>query len=747
MKIRLWMAGIFSLVCLVSYARTEKTDTLAVSDVKEKSDRNVLLNATEASVPRELNMGFADTGKGAVVGINGMKHAITLPGRSQYHWAGGNAFEPIGTYSLVESASLFGEISIMMDSRARFGGEVFSGAFTGMTSSNGLIRFDGAVNGPIDKAKGWYFSGSAYVNMDPTNVNSPSRRFIDNKQIFMGTLSKRWRKSSLNFIYSLAFNRDCVEGGYAQAPFLYNGDGSIRALDGFRIGRDSYMPVDETVSYMNVTTGKMVNEKVSDNNFRRIHDFYAIFKHTSDNGWNIDLSGHFLYMPVGDCAIPYVKGIDSVSAGAGYTYADGTPFTGMMQNRMVTSDETRGILAQIHGKVEKKLSHHKLIFGFQPYYNFQYKHTSSYVFAHTVAANPARIYKDGRNAWAFNTNAALYDCDAYSLPLYMYDEWVPTDRWLLRTGARVSPTWYVYRCYTEQPDGLNKRVDGFNIADPSLAKEGESVLSGAGWVFSEHASYRIAGRLFALAEGFVSSTPKSPQFFANPKLPATMTPIINAFGSVGLMYDNAWLELNALFTFITNWNSTGSVQVSKKLATGVTETIPYTSLMGIKTPGITLDGNIHFGGFKLHTLVTWQDPKYKDYRCEFNFSDGSTQVIDYTGKFVTGISQWLVEFDPSYQWERVRLWGSLRYNSRQYACRSNVAYFNGHFETFAGADINVDKHSKISLSIVNLLNQDGAKGSIPTADTVTDASELQSVLMAGTYIRPLSVELGYTYRF
>ena len=40
---------------------------------------------------------------------------------------------------------------------------------------------------------------------------------------------------------------------------------------------------------------------------------------------------------------------------------------------------------------------------------------------------------------------------------------------------------------------------------------------------------------FALAEGFVSSTPKSPQFFANPKLPATMTPIINAFGSVGLM--------------------------------------------------------------------------------------------------------------------------------------------------------------------------------------------------------------------
>jgi hypothetical protein len=79
--------------------------------------------------------------------------------------------------------------------------------------------------------------------------------------------------------------------------------------------------------------------------------------------------------------------------------------------------------------------------------------------------------------------------------------------------------------------------------------------------------------------------------------------------------------------------------------------------------------------------------------------------------------------------------------------RTNLAYFAGHWETFAGVDWNVAKPLKLSVNFVNLLFQNGAKGSIDVADTITDASELNGLVMAGSYIRPFTVEFMLTYNF
>jgi hypothetical protein len=38
-------------------------------------------------------------------------------------------------------------------------------------------------------------------------------------------------------------------------------------------------------------------------------------------------------------------------------------------------------------------------------------------------------------------------------------------------------------------------------------------------------------------------------------------------------------------------------------------------------------------------------------------------------------------------------------------------------------------------------------GSIDVADTITDASELNGLVMAGSYIRPFTVEFMLTYNF
>jgi hypothetical protein len=46
-----------------------------------------------------------------------------------------------------------------------------------------------------------------------------------------------------------------------------------------------------------------------------------------------------------------------------------------------------------------------------------------------------------------------------------------------------------------------------------------------------------------------------------------------------------------------------------------------------------------------------------------------------------------------------------------------------------------------------MLFQNGAKGSIDVADTITDASVLENYVMAGSYIRPFTVDFMLTYKF
>ena len=149
----------------------------------------------------------------------------------------------------------------------------------------------------------------------------------------------------------------------------------------------------------------------------------------------------------------------------------------------------------------------------------------------------------------------------------------------------------------------------------------------------------------------------------------------------------------------------------------------------------------------MHLLGTWQDPRYKNYTNEFVFSDGTKEIIDYTGNHVTGISQLMLEFDPSYTWKNLKVWASARYYSRQYVSRTNLAYFAGHWETFAGVDWKIFEPLKMSVNIVNILGQNAAKGSIDVAETITDPSELNNLVMSGSYIRPFTVEFMLTYNF
>lgn len=709
----------------------------------QADNRNMMLNAESASAPREINIGLPESGMGAIIFIDGTKHAQGLV-RGQYHWAGGNAYHPVGSISLMEAVITTGEVGVLVDSRTRTGTDTFGGDVTLATSSNGLLRFDGAVRGPVSKLKGWYYAASAYANYDPTAVNAPGRRYVDQRQIYGLALSRRWEESSLDIIYRFSKCDDNVDGTYSKAPFVYNGDGSVSKYGGFRIGRDCYFPENDALRYMDIRTGEIRESDITDMDSRTVHDISVIGRHTSGSGWSLSANFHGCIVPPSQYVKVSISGVDD--AVTGYSLADGTAYTGKIQNRFIIVDDFRTADLDLSLKAAKRFGRRDLRLGLVTMYANQREAGSTAYFAHTVEADPVRVFKDGRNAWNFNRSGQYFQGNKGSLAFWGIDDWRVSDRFLVRTGLRARPMYLDIKTAARLGDeDKNVRVEGFNLADPALCNLHGLHKSGIDLAASEHLSYTISDKVFAVAEGFWSRTNKTTTYYKNATIPSTK-PVGNALASCGLMYDDGILDATASVTYITSWDNAAVLSVSRQVG-GVSETIPWTAQYGIGTLGCTMDANLKTGGFKLHTLVTWQDPRYKNYSNEFVFSDGSTTSIDYTGKYVTGISKVLVEFDPSYSWERWRVWASMRYYSRQYASRTNYAYFNGHYESFAGADLTLRDDSKISLNVVNVLCDNGVKGTIDIADTISDPSELDGYIMAGSYIRPFEVQLSYTRHF
>ena len=120
-------------------------------------DTETLQNASSASVPREIPIGLPESGTGSSIVEDGLilTHAVV---RDYFHWAGGNSYGSIRMMGLTESIIQTGEIAMSVDSRTRLGEDSFRGLASFQTSSNGLIRFDGNISGPLRAEKGLYYS-------------------------------------------------------------------------------------------------------------------------------------------------------------------------------------------------------------------------------------------------------------------------------------------------------------------------------------------------------------------------------------------------------------------------------------------------------------------------------------------------------------------------------------------------------------------------------------------------------------
>jgi hypothetical protein len=427
------------------------------------------------------------------------------------------------------------------------------------------------------------------------------------------------------------------------------------------------------------------------------------------------------------------------------TYADGTPYFGNVQNRVVSIVDAQSMDFTALFEAARKWKKHELDLGLELVTVNQYEKTSATKMAHTVSADPQRLYLDGQENWSHNTNAQYVSGHRYTATVYGFHSWNITDRFFFKTGLRV-------RALNQSCDGTynlgddtsNSKKAGYYLQN-GVAKLTNVTLNRVECSTTLYGTYKLTNGLFLLGEAFYSQTNKVMSYFKTTTVPSLKS-IRNAMGRGGLMYRNKWLDVTGMISYITCWNCAATVSVTRQI-NGQSETQDYTAQYGMGNLGFNFDGNMHWGGFNFHLMCTVQDPKYKNYNNTFTFTDGSSEEISYNGKYATGISRVELEIDPSYAYKDWRFWLSARYFSRQYASRTNLAYFDGRWETFAGVDWKVKKGLKLSLNVVNWLFQTGPKGSIDSVDTITDPTDLEGILMAGKYMRPFEVNLSVSYKF
>ena len=281
-----------------------------------------------------------------------------------------------------------------------------------------------------------------------------------------------------------------------------------------------------------------------------------------------------------------------------------------------------------------------------------------------------------------------------------------------------------------------------------------SVKNGKITNFSKHwftPAATINGR-FTISQGFgligeyvfAQQRPNS-QDFAGAYMPVLDAVNIH-LGRFGLFYNTPWMKLVSQVSVISQSNYKNRTQFTNPNDASDVVTIPITN--DVQTKGWTTDVVLTpFKGFNFHGLLTIQDPKYKNFKINAAFADGTSKEYDFTDKTTTGVSKTIIELDPSYSFNKFRLWASFRYQSKQFINKTNSLYFNGRWETFGGIDYNLNKNVSFSANVINFLNQKGCSGSIGAADLLEDVSAYKNYLMAGTYIRPFTVEFAVHINF
>lgn len=707
------------------------------------SNRNVLMNASSATQPRQISLGLPISGY-AYIFEDGLPVSYynyqVYPYKS---WHNGVSHESVRTMGPQDMVLKYGVITYSVDSWSKLAGDQLEGKLNYSVNHHGRHTIDANISTPL--GKGWGISVGTYHNFDPGSNHLDMTKLQESAHFYKAALSKSWNegRGKAGLIYQYSQFREVNEN---YGPFIFVGDGSVKEYDGFRLGIDQYRPANRTIKYLDVETGKMVEQDINDANTSKIHHVNFVMDYLWDNDLKLSIHSKFKHGQSLRSSTTLMGVSDAVS-GSGYTYEDGNNYLGKVQTRRMLHfdglEHSWMTNAALTGK--SKDQRHNWRAEVDYWLNHGGVSTSMYLFAHEAKKNPKLLLLNGSEGFSYNSYAEYYDGHEHKLFGLVSDEWNVNRRLWLYGGVRLEYLNVRGLAANDMNTG-NARHIGFSLADGGVVKNHFS---------DNHFNYAFIGsvryamlRGFGLQAEYSSAVTHSQLFHYGTYHYPTQKGMTTNYFRGGIFWKNQWIDLTSQITHISMSNSQERPNLSHVLTkdvgdlkAGMSESFTQNYFYDIATLGWLTDAVITpVKGLSVHLMFTIRDPRYKNYKITPTFSDGVTETYDFTDKTITALSKTELEIEPSYRFSKWRVWLSARYFSKQYINKTNSLYFNGRWETFGGVDFQLNKHINFAASVVNILNQKGASGTIPAADLITDPSLYKNYVMAGTFIRPFTFE-------
>lgn len=724
---------------LSANADTLNKSVIALEDTTKtaSNDHGVMLNAKDATEPRQVEIGLPMSY--TAVSVDGLPAVYYYwPNTTSNHWRGEQLLARQGLQNIATTAIKFGEIGYGVDSYMERGGEKFKGKLKYQTNTFGAQNFDLNLSGKL--AKKTYFTLSTYQNFDPGSMNLKFTNYIDRAQFYTAGLTHIFNDDRGRFSVFYKYNETHPLTALANyAPFTYDGDGKVSELKNFRMGRDSYLPVDGMMQYRDVKTDKLVTDNLYDIIKTRTHEATALLDYDLGNNLSLAVKGKFSHSKghSGDqLTMGFYEDADA-------TYADnGDAFHGTIQRRLSQINAFCVKDAMLVAELQKKTASHDWAFGINELYsNIDYARSTTQYY-HEVAPNPRKLIYNGVEYANLNGSSEYDKGFENKLAAYVNDTWRVSRNFRMGYGARVE-------LFNLGVDYIgDKRFSDFHIGANYTDAEGNKKTvgvshhtnTGLNYAVSVSPTYNITHNFGLTGEINFLRQYRHLEAYSGTSLPYyNNRPFI--LGRAGIFFNSSFVNLVSAFTYARRTNDYSRLTVMSENPNE--DPVMVGASSGIETMGWTTDAMFTpFKGFTFHAMVTLQSPKYTGYKFEaFN------KTYDFSGKTVTKQSKLIVELDPNYTYDRFNIWASFRYYGKQYANVGNSVYFNGRWETFAGASYKASKMLTFNVNVVNFLNQRGAQGTIPGSELITDGSQYVGTIMAGNYIRPFTVEFGAKLNF
>ena len=712
-------------------------------NVSGDNNRNVLMNASFASQPRQISLGLPISGY-AYIYEDGLPVSYynyqVYPYKS---WHSGVSHEAVRTMGPQDMVLKYGVITYSVDSKSQLAGDKFEGKLNYSLNHFGRQMVDANVSAPI--GKGWGLSIGTYHNFDPGSNHLDMTSLQESAHFYKAAVSKTWDdgRGKAGLIYQYSQFKEIVEN---YGPFIFVGDGSVEAYDGFKLGIDQYCPANRTVKYLDVSTGQMTEQDIDDANTNKVHNVNFVLDYLWDNGVKLAVHSKFKHGQSLRTS-PTVMGVSDVTTSSGYTYEDGTPYAGKVQTRRILHfdgfEDSWMTNAELSGKSDN--GRHSWRAEVDYWLNHAGTNTSMYLYGHEVKKDPKLLLLHGSEGYSYNSYAEYYNGHEHKFFGLVSDEWSVSRRLWLYAGARAEYLNVRGYAANDMYPG-NVRHVGFSLANDGVVRNHFS---------DNHFNYALIGMAryallpgFGLQTEFSTATIHSQLFHYGTFNYPSQESMPTSYFRGGIYWKNKWIDLTSQITYITMKNSEERPNFSHVLTkdvgdmkAGMSESFTTPYYYDMATLGWLTDAVVTpVDGLSVHVMFTIRDPKYKNFKITPTFSDGVTEEYDFTDKTITALSKMELEIEPSYRFGDWRVWLSARYFSKQYINKTNSLYFNGRWETFGGVDYRLNSHVSFAASVVNILNQKGASGKIPSADLITDPSLYTNYVMAGTFIRPLTFE-------